>query len=86
MGFLLALEAQAVALAHLPWELPTLAPGMSYSCDNILQVRTSSQMVSYVLSPSKSHAVLAAHLHSWKLVPESFHFQVTFEYMGVYLF
>lgn len=26
-------------------------------------------------SSSKSHAVLAAHLHSWKLVPESFHFQ-----------
>ena len=30
---------------------------------------------------SKSHAVLAAHLHSWKLVPESFHFQVPFAFL-----
>ena len=36
-------------------------------------------MASYNLFRSKSHAVLAAHLHSWKLVPESFHFQVPFD-------
>ena len=41
-------------------------------------------MISQNMFRSKSHAVLAAHLHSWKLVPESFHFQVPFGYIQKY--
>ena len=33
-----ALEAQVVALEHLPWELPTLVPGICYCADLLLQM------------------------------------------------